>query len=411
MPTFTWSNGNQGIFGYNRFRDFDDAVVTDTSIVARYNGGSGSYDPTRLPWEIRFDFENAETHTFETGPRTGETIYSAGTVTRVSFFNQDGDLLIRVSDLAVDLPALMIMRDFDVGDIWEFLGGGGSTYIGSNDGSGPVQDWDGDDITTGRGDDTVRSGGGDDFIKDRGGADIYVGGDGSDTLSYEEWFWSPGGATSGIVANLGRGRITGPDGEVDRVRSIENLRGTFLDDQMRGNGADNRFDGHQGNDFFDGRGGFDRVSYRDDSRWGGEDGIRANLGNNRVRDGFGNTDRLRNIEGVEGTNNDDVFIDNAGDNWFRGRDGDDIFRLGEGNDYARGEGGADFFVFRGTSFGADFIDGFEDGTDRIQIEEAARFRQLTITQDGDDAVITYRGSEVRLGNFDSNDLNASDFVF
>jgi hypothetical protein len=85
------------------------------------------------------------------------------------------------------------------------------------------------------------------YIKDRGGADTYRGNaDAHDTVSYNFWGQGPRIPSSGIDANLKRGRVDGPDGETDRLISIEQLRGTLLDDVFRGDGQDNIFHGLRG---------------------------------------------------------------------------------------------------------------------------------------------------------------------
>ena len=169
----------------------------------------------------------------------------------------------------------------------------------------------------------------------------------------------------------------------------------------------------QGKDVIDGKGGFDVASYRNDDRYGGTDGIIANLKEGFVRDGFGHKDKLKSIEGVEGTDQDDVFIDNKKDNYFRLRDGDDTVTLSKGNDYvdARGDG-ADLFIFKGNNFGHDEIEAFDDGDgDEIQILNATGMGDLMISQDGDDALIEFGDSSIRLLDFDSGDLDPSDFIF
>ena len=120
----------------------------------------------------------------------------------------------------------------------------------------------GDDvITTGFGDDLLRGGRGDDELLDPGGNDRDVGGRGQDTLDY---------TTNRFVrvrANLATGRAF-QGSNTDRLRSIENLRGTFENDVLEGNAKRNRINarggedvvrGFEGNDYLVGGSSRDRV--------------------------------------------------------------------------------------------------------------------------------------------------------
>jgi Ca2+-binding RTX toxin-like protein len=257
------------------------------------------------------------------------------------------------------------------------------------------------------------------YIKDHGGADRYIGGnDGDDnpwnnrdTVTYSEWFWNPKGVISGIHADIKKGKIIGPDGFTDTIKNIEEIRGTFLKDTMLGDGTENWFNGLQGNDLLNGRGGSDTVSYHKDARHGGTDGVKVNLKEGFARDGFGNTDKLKSIEGAKGTDTQDVFVGNDKPNWFDGRDGDDVFRLYKGNDNVRGGDGDDRFVFYGSSFGENIIRDFDDG-DKIKIRNAGSFSDLKIKTSSDgDALIKFAGNSIELDGVGKSDVSADDFIF
>ena len=286
-----------------------------------------------------------------------------------------------------------------VSDLWDFnkaMFRGDSKFIGSDDSSGADNGWDGDDIQAGLGDDKVRAKGGDDFIKDWGGADNYNGGGGFDTVSYTDAFWNPDLVEQGIRADLGKGKIVGYDGEVDKIKSVESVRGTFENDKIKGDSDDNSFMGMQGRDTMNGKGGFDRVSYRNDYDQGGGDGVKVDLRRGVATDGFGHRhrDKLKSIEGAEGTDEADIFIGDKSDNWFRGRDG------------------SDKFVFKTESFGWNYIDDFSDAQgDQLRIKKAGSMADLSISQDGSDAVVEYGDSTVLLAGFDASDLDSGDFIF
>lgn len=408
MAKLRWYNGNQGIFRYDDFEDFDVINVNKNRALLEYNGNDGPFDPTRQPYSIRLIFDNAKTTASPSGD--GSTWFSSGKVVGIKYYNQAGQLIMEVTDINKSLKLLQAMYSVgNTGDIFDYLVNGNNTYTGSNDASGPQQGWTGDDIKTWKGNDIVKAKAGDDYIKDQGGKDNYNGGAGWDTVTYDNVFWSPDDFTTiqGIVARLDKGKITGFDGHVDKVKSIEEVRGTYLNDTFVGNNKDNWFQGFMGNDKFNGKGGRDGVSYRNDEDQGGYFGIKANLKKGVVIDGFGDRDKLKNIENVDGTDYDDKFVDNNNDNYLRGRDGDDMFCITGGNDYIRTGEGADEIIFKGSNFGSNTIEDFEDGVDKLRIENA-NFSDLNISQDGSDTLIEYNGNFVRLDDFTATDFTQND---
>jgi Ca2+-binding RTX toxin-like protein len=138
----------------------------------------------------------------------------------------------------------------------------------------------------------------------------------------------------------------------------------------------------------------------------------VNLGKGTAIDGFGNRDTFKSIEGVRGSNYDDVLKDSGVDNWLSGRDGDDVICVDNGDDTLEGGSGADVFQFKSKSFGDNTIRDFEDGVDMIEILHAKRFSQLTIEDTDDGAtLISYRGSSITVDNVSASDLTADDFTF
>jgi len=299
---------------------------------------------------------------------------------------------------------------------WQMVTHAPSTIYGSVDASGPGHAGTGDVLDTGTGNDTVYAYGGDDYLKDQGGADLYNGSYGFDTLSYEGWFFKPQFLLRGVDADLALGTVIGPDGLTDRIFGIEAVIGTWKGDALKGNGFANKFSGLAGVDRIDGRGGFDMVSYAADAGQGGTDGIKANLALGTVRDGFGNTDRIISIEGVEGTAARDLFIDSASNTFFDGAAGNDQFIFGSGNDTAIGGRGADLFTFNGTAYDDDTIRDFSpiEG-DKINFAAAERFAELhffAIKVNGVDAVNVQFGSgSVTLLGQTLAGLHAADFGF
>ncbi|HBN2017695.1 TPA: Ig-like domain-containing protein [Escherichia coli] len=82
---------------------------------------------------------------------------------------------------------------------------------------------------------------------------------------------------------------------------------------------------HSDHDTWSNTGGMDVVDYRNATS-----GVNVDLRLSTVQDaGFGTT-RLLNIEGINGSDYDDVITGNSGDNRFEGRGGNDTFNIGSG---------------------------------------------------------------------------------
>ena len=239
------------------------------------------------------------------------------------------------------------------------------------------------------------------------GADTIDGGAGVDAVHYGEDLLTEGG-TLGISADLSTGRITDGFGDIDVVRNIEDVFGTDLADQISGNGGDNRLVGEAGADTLNGAGGNDILLGRDDADvlnggagddeiWGGAgadtiDGgagqdlaryleatgaVNANLTTGVVRDGYGFTDTLTNIEDLHASGNNDSVVGSNGANrlfgfggrdTLLGQDGDDVILGGEGNDSLLGGNGDDEIWGEA---GADTIDGGA-GSDLVRYRDEAR---------------------------------------
>ena len=190
-----------------------------------------------------------------------------------------------------------------------------------------------------RGDDTFRGNdkdnylgggdGGDDVFEGRGGADTLDGGTGeSDTASYESSPRSESG--EGVTVNLGgpqdaKGYVIGHTGghaEGDKLKGIDNLRGSAHADTLTGDGGDNILEGGAGGDALDGGAGDgDTASYADSN-----EEVTVNLGGSRDANGYviGHTgghaagDKLKNIENLRGSAGKDTLTGDSGDNVLEG---------------------------------------------------------------------------------------------
>ena len=133
---------------------------------------------------------------------------------------------------------------------------------------------------------------------------------------------------------------------------------------------------------------------------GGNDNIAGSNADERIRGGQGN-------DAIQGGRGDDTIFGDEGNDWISGDEGDDTLY---------GGAGADTFDF-GFDHGNDTIEDFTRGEDLIDLRslpDVSRFSDLTITADGDHAVIDLSdagGGTIVLKNVSASDLDASDFVF
>ena len=97
-----------------------------------------------------------------------------------------------------------------------------------------------------------------------------------------------------------------------------------METTLLGSDGANSLDGRSGDDKIDGGLGFDFVEYNGLF----SETVEVNLETGIAKDGRGFTDTLSNIEGVIGSNGDDIFIGKAGvDNIFYGKKGFDVLKL------------------------------------------------------------------------------------
>jgi Ca2+-binding RTX toxin-like protein len=196
------------------------------------------------------------------------------------------------------------------------------------------------------GDDVYRMGNGDDFIAGGMGNDTINGGNGFDTFSFGDTTYTQGySALSGIKVNAATGVVLDCWGGKDKVIGIEKFEGSRFNDSFIGSADRDRFAGLRGKDSFDGglnsfdgsgkatNDGKDLVAYGQDYWQGGTRGIVADLETafsggsitGIIRDGFGNLDKVRDIERVQGTRFNDIFVGSRTNNVLAGGEGDDSY--------------------------------------------------------------------------------------
>ena len=189
--------------------------------------------------------------------------------------------------------------------------------------------------------DTLTGDSGDNILEGGGGGDTLDGGDGHDTASYESSSGSESG--EGVTVNLGGSRDandyvighTGGHAAGDKLKNIENLRGSAGKDTLTGDSGDNVLEGGADADTLDGggTGDSDTASYAHSA---GGVTVNLTLGTQALENSDATGDRLTNIENLRGSAHADTLTGDSGDNVLEG---------GAGKDKLTGGAGADTFVF------------------------------------------------------------------
>jgi Ca2+-binding RTX toxin-like protein len=152
------------------------------------------------------------------------------------------------------------------------------------------------------------------------GADTLTGGAGRDWASYQF-------ATAAVSASLLASGGTAGEANGDVFAQIENLRGTAFADTLIGDGGDNVLEGGADADTLDGGAGYDIAGYATAAG-----GVRADLSAPGTNTGAAAGDVYSGIEGLDGSQFDDILIGDTSDNWLRGFAGADSVLGGDGND-------------------------------------------------------------------------------
>lgn len=255
-------------------------------------------------------------------------------------------------------------------DLTVYLSGVDFQIYGS---SGSVQNLtDIERLTTGDGDDTIygsnsendniTTGNGDNYVYGSTGYDTIVFGSGNDTIDYS--------LVSTPIASMtldasGNGTISRGGAGIDSFTSVENIIGSTSGDTITGNSqvnylgggtGDDTLDGGTGNDFLDGGSGVDTVSYalRTDATGGISfdltviDAATDPFGNGGyvaiTLNGAGETDYVKSMNVIHGTDDNDVMTGDASTNYFYGRMGADTMDGGDGVDRLFGGDGLDDIV-------------------------------------------------------------------
>ena len=199
--------------------------------------------------------------------------------------------------------------------------------------------------------DTLKGNSSDNSFKGNAGNDTIDGGEGTDSVNYSN---SRIDNFAGVIVDLGGtslvlsasqkalkpaalpngwGWALDGSGDIDTLKTIENVGGSDWDDILIGSIGDNTLSGRIGNDTLDGSGGNDWVSYSN-----AEGGVRVDLSRGLAdSDGDGYKDVLLNLENVRGSTFADYIVGDGKSNSFEGE---------AGNDTLVGAGGDDTFVIQ-----------------------------------------------------------------
>ena len=286
-------------------------------------GGAGRSSTTGTFFEIFRG--NAGNDTIDGGDTTGGALGGD----RVDYGNSTSSVIVNLGTTALTGTLYGTVNGGAARDGTDSLGGGTDTLIDINS------------VFSGSGADTLIGGAGSEDFSGGAGADYIDGAGGTNEARY-------GNDASGVIVNLSAGDlITGGDtvaggtardgsGSTDQLFNIQDIEGSDFDDYIRG--SDNaasvqRLQGGAGNDTIDGGAGVDYASYsRNAPALGGVSAFIAN-GSGTVSDGFGTTDTLINIEGLEGSSSGDTLSGGTGTQWFRGRGGSDLIDGGADADW------------------------------------------------------------------------------
>ncbi|MCF8088561.1 MAG: cadherin-like domain-containing protein [Desulfotignum sp.] len=274
---------------------------------------------------------------------------------------EDGDDLLAVIALNADDPATWFDAPFD----WDtenlsdgensLNGGAGDDELVVFGNSNMLSGGDDNDILGAWGNDNSLDGGtGADELFVFGSYNTLIGGDGNDILE------------SGPVM----GYDLFPLNSVDLVLGENSFEGGPGDDNLHGGEGTDTLRGGQGNDTLDGGEGLDVASYEQDP---GSIVVEHDGTDFTVKDGYGDTDTLLNIETIKGSDFDD-FIDATGYDLgidLKGAIGNDTLYGGTGKDTLKGglgedvlKGGAENDTLFGGE-GSDFLYG-EEGEDELR---------------------------------------------
>ena len=273
-----------------------------------------------------------------------------------------------------------------------------------------------DDVLIGNSQDNrIEALAGDDLLIGNAGNDYLDGGDGNDTVSYRR---DPNQAQ--VKVNLEQNQATDGFGGNDQLHNIENVIGSFFDDEIIGDAKANIIHAGEGNDIVQARDGNDIIfgeqgqdalfgENGDDFLVGGKDAdtLNGGAGNDTASyftsasavavrlttatgwSGDADSDSIINVENLEGSQFDDYLEGNKVGNLLSGLRGNDTLLGMSGNDTLNGGLGNDLLD---GGLGNDLLNG-EEGNDDFHGEQ------------GNDTLIGGAGNDYLDGESDNDILD------
>lgn len=358
---------------------------------------------------------------------------------------------LATTSVTADLAALIAGQGEAAGDTYSSIEGIVGSQFGDmlyGDAAGNIIiGLAGSDILDGRGGNDHLYGGNDnDTLIGGAGADNLLGGTGGfDTASYVT-------ATAAVRADLS-GVVTGVgDGLGDRFTDIEAITGSDFNDVLYGNGLANTLSGGLGADNLYGGAGIDGLNGGDnndnlaggagaDSLNGGSgtdfafysqatSAVTADLTGAVAGVGEAAGDTYSSIEGVVGSQfNDMLYGDGNGNSimglsgadslngrgghdYLYGGNGADTIEGGSGNDSLSGGADADSFVFA-VGFGQDTVTDFVDNIDHFTMSGfgALTFNDFTVTTVGNAVRVALGADHITIQGAVIGQITADDFTF
>lgn len=135
---------------------------------------------------------------------------------------------------------------------------------------------------------------------------------------------------------------------------------------------------------------------------GGDDFIRGGKGNDFIFGGLNN-------DTILGNSSHDVLTGGNGRDSIDGGIGNDMIAGSNGSDTLIGGAGKDLFIFQAESW-VDRVRDFENGIDKLLVAGADSMSDLTVTQSGDNVVISSNDVTLILENTQRSEINADDFL-
>ncbi len=318
-------------------------------------------------------------------------------------------------------------------------GAGNDSLIGGSENDFLSGGDDNDTLDGGGDDDRLDGGDGDDILVGGGGNDTFIGGDGNDTAFLgESEFGAVTGPFAGVNASLASGTISSSGGvssafslnqafrafgdgggvsQTGTLSGIENLVGTNANDTLTGDGNANSLRGQDGDDLLNGGNGDDTLDGGDGTDtidFSNLMGVSVDLVAGTAISGS-ETDTLISIEGVIGSDFDDVIAGSANDDSLFGGAGNDTITGGAGDDTIDGNSGDDDLD---GGDGVDTLD-YTDSSDPIGVTvvnlatgTATDFAGGTDTIANFENVIGSNGTDSLTGDAGGNELmgNAADDI-